>query len=165
MSNPSSRMAHDRYVRGGDHARIGLRGLTVKPPAQDAGLVHPGGVTGPVAWRFGDEPVVAPDGKRVAFAGKDRRIWPPDRSKLAAAAFFASRRQRITVLVARRRAPASRPIAAITASSLFAQINPRPIPGSVQGFVTRRSGLQAANDPFIRQFARLARPAAAALRS
>src|SRR4029453_5811035 len=38
----------------------------------------------------GDEPVVAPDGKRVAFV-KERRIWlaPIEGSKPAAAAFFA----------------------------------------------------------------------------
>jgi dipeptidyl aminopeptidase/acylaminoacyl peptidase len=82
------------YVRGGDHGsnRPGdapnPSGNPIQPKMQVWSIPVAGGPARLLGE--GDEPVVAPDGKRVAFV-KDRRIWlaPIDGSKPAAAAFFA----------------------------------------------------------------------------
>lgn len=82
------------FVRGGDHGsnRPGdapnPSGNPVQPRMQVWSIPVAGGP--PRLLGEGDEPVVAPDGKRVAFV-KDKRIWlaPIDGSKPAAAAFFA----------------------------------------------------------------------------
>src|SRR4029450_2501918 len=82
------------YVRGGDHGsnRPGdapnPSGNPIQPRTQGGSIPVAGGPARLLGE--GDEPVVAPDGKRVAFV-KDRRIWlaPIDGSKPAAAAFFA----------------------------------------------------------------------------
>ena len=83
------------YVRGGDHgSNWPAEARRIQPgghAAEDAGLVDRDR-----RWRApkllgeGDEPVVAPDGDRVAFV-KDRRIWiaPLDGWKPAEQAFFA----------------------------------------------------------------------------
>jgi dipeptidyl aminopeptidase/acylaminoacyl peptidase len=82
------------YVRGGDHGsnRPGdapnPSGNPIQPKMQVWSIPVAGGPARLLGE--GDEPVVAPDGKRVAFV-KDRRIWlaPIDGSKPAVAAFFA----------------------------------------------------------------------------
>jgi dipeptidyl aminopeptidase/acylaminoacyl peptidase len=82
------------YVRGGDHGsnRPGDAPNPSGSPIQPKMQVWSISVVGGPARLLGegDEPVVAPDGMRVAFV-KDRRIWlaPIDGSKPAAAAFFA----------------------------------------------------------------------------
>jgi dipeptidyl aminopeptidase/acylaminoacyl peptidase len=82
------------YVRGGDHGsnRPGDAPNPSGNPNQPKMQVWSIQVAGGPARLLGegDEPVVAPDGKRVAFV-KERRIWlaPIDGSKRAAAAFFA----------------------------------------------------------------------------
>lgn len=82
------------YVRGGDHG--GSR--PADPPNPSASPIPPkmqvwsvsaeGG--SPRLLGEGDEPVIAPDGRRVAFV-RDRRIWlaPIDGSKPAEPAFLA----------------------------------------------------------------------------
>src|SRR5262245_34447997 len=82
------------FVRGGDHGsnRPGdapnPSGNPVQPKMQVWSIPVAGGP--PRLLGDGDEPVVAPDGQRVAFV-KDKRIWlaPIDGSKPAGAAFFA----------------------------------------------------------------------------
>jgi len=85
------------YVRGGDHgsnwpAEGNLMPNPTSSPFQPRMQVWSVPVTGgtPVLLGEGDEPVVAPRTRRVAFL-RDRRIWiaPLDGSKSAEQAFFA----------------------------------------------------------------------------
>ena len=91
--------SHDRktivYVRGGDH---GSNRQGEAPPNPSASPVQPriqiwsvaaaGGA--PKVIADGDNPVIAPDGDRIAFV-RDRRIWfvPIDGSKQPQQAFYA----------------------------------------------------------------------------
>jgi dipeptidyl aminopeptidase/acylaminoacyl peptidase len=84
------------YVRGGDHganwpAEANLMPDPASSPIQPKMQVWAVGVSGaaPRVLGEGDEPVVSPQGNRVAFV-KDRRIWmaPLDGSKPAEQAFF-----------------------------------------------------------------------------
>ena len=83
------------YVRGGDHgsnrpgeAPPDPSGSPVQPKIQVWSVPTAGGT--PKLIGEGDDPVLSPDGERVAFV-KDRRIWiaPIDGSKPAQQAFFA----------------------------------------------------------------------------
>jgi dipeptidyl aminopeptidase/acylaminoacyl peptidase len=82
------------YVRGGDHGanRPGDAPNPSGSPVQPKVQVWSVAVTGaaPKLLGDGDDPVIAPDGTRVAFV-RDRRIWiaPIDGSKPPEAAFFA----------------------------------------------------------------------------
>jgi dipeptidyl aminopeptidase/acylaminoacyl peptidase len=86
------------YVRGGDHgsarqadAPPNPAGSTIQPKIQIWSIrvdVSAGG--GPTLVGDGDEPVIAPDSRRVAFV-RNRQIWtaPIDGSKPAEQAFYA----------------------------------------------------------------------------
>ena len=84
------------YVRGGDHgsnrASDGSSPNPAASPVQPKMQVWSVSVAGgpPRLVGDGDDPVIAPDGRRIAFV-KDRRIWlaPTDGSKQPEAAFFA----------------------------------------------------------------------------
>jgi dipeptidyl aminopeptidase/acylaminoacyl peptidase len=81
------------YVRGGDHgsSRSGDAPNPSASPNQPKMQVLAVSTDGdsPIVLGEGDDPVLAPDGKRVAFV-KDRRIWiaPVDGSAKPEAAFF-----------------------------------------------------------------------------
>ena len=86
---------HIVYVRGGDHGSNWEGDIQPNPtssPVQPKMQVWSIAVAGgePVLIGEGDEPVIAPRTKQVAFL-KDRRIWvaPLDGSKPAAQLFFA----------------------------------------------------------------------------
>ncbi len=82
------------YVRGGDHGSNrpadapNPSGSPVQPKVQVWSVAVTGAA--PKLLGEGDDPIVAPDAKRVAFV-RDRRIWiaPIDGSKPPEAAFFA----------------------------------------------------------------------------